>query len=443
MSEKIEDKVKRIRERDESTGLALSKPLEAFKAGYHENAIILCGSVIQSVLRSIWHREGIVGEADSLSAAALLERVRDRISDTMIAQAFEEIASISGKVDEGEHIPFEDAFEFLRKTCSVVLWYVEKYKTNLPQSKVSKKLALFGIGLAVILTASISLVAAKYIYMLSETSEIVENSAQNEDQIYAKITLPNGQKPQTDEDWQKVAYECIDNDNNNGALYCFTKAIELNRAAKYLGPRSYIYLHMGLYDKALPDALEMVDREPEWHQAHHTLALVYLYTKKLEKAKKHLKIACELGLQEACDDFNKHFPKETASVKYLGLTLSNGRKPETDRDWLIIGESFFDKKDYDGAVYCATKAVEINRTHINLGCRAMSYLSGGQYKKAEADAIAALKINPDYDYGNYVLGLIFYRTNQFENARQYFEKACSLGDSDGCEFLKQLPDKTE
>ena len=315
MSGKIDDQVKRIRERDESAGSALSKPLEAFKAGYHENAIILCGTLIQSILRDIWTRESIPGGSEALSASTMLEKVKPLISDSMIQESLEEIATASDKVDSGEHIPFEDAFEFLRKTCSVVLWYVESYKHAQPsEATVSKKSFIASIAVAVVVTAIVT----------------------------AGITV---------------------------AIL-----------------------------KQSPETTMVTPASP---------------------------------------------PKVAAPTSYANLTLPNGRAPETDQDWVIIAEGFIEKNDFDGAVYCLTKAVEKNWTPQNLTHRAVAYLNGGQYKKAGDDAITALKINPEFGYAYYALGEIFKKTNQMDNAKRNFEKACSLGHQRGCEALKQFPDKAE
>lgn len=151
----IEKQHQDIERKNGIIGQKLTKPMEALKSGYHENAVSLCGSILQSILKDMWQRENIPGDPEIHNTENLLEGVKDRIQDQLIKKYLDEVMATSLKADAGEHLKMEDAFEMFRKLCSVVMWYLEKYPSHdhLVQSsskRLSVKVFLSSIGLLLI-----------------------------------------------------------------------------------------------------------------------------------------------------------------------------------------------------------------------------------------------------------------------------------------------------
>ena len=141
--DKIEKQYQNIKKKNGKIGRKLSESMEALKSGYHENAILLGGNILQSILRNMWRKEDIPGNAEDLGVEKLLEGLKGIIEDQLMRRYFEEIGEASQRADKGEHLEMEDAFEMLRKLCSVVMWYLGKYQVYDQTEKIIGKKGLF------------------------------------------------------------------------------------------------------------------------------------------------------------------------------------------------------------------------------------------------------------------------------------------------------------
>jgi tetratricopeptide (TPR) repeat protein len=91
------------------------------------------------------------------------------------------------------------------------------------------------------------------------------------------------------------------------------------------------------------------------------------------------------------------------------------------------------RKNYDGALEDAKKAVELNaengNAHYALGL-ALAYKQ--DFKSAAPSLEKALAINPNNAYGHYQLGMVQYRLKRYDQTIAHFEK-----------FLEMMPDAPE
>jgi tetratricopeptide (TPR) repeat protein len=91
------------------------------------------------------------------------------------------------------------------------------------------------------------------------------------------------------------------------------------------------------------------------------------------------------------------------------------------------------RKNYDGALDDAKKAVELNGenggAHYALG---LAYAYKQDFKNAAPSLERALALNPENAYGHYQLGLVQYRLKRNDQTIIHFEK-----------FLELMPDAPE
>jgi tetratricopeptide (TPR) repeat protein len=66
-------------------------------------------------------------------------------------------------------------------------------------------------------------------------------------------------------------------------------------------------------------------------------------------------------------------------------------------DWKNKGNDFFKNQDFNSAVECFTKAIELDSSnHIFFSNRSGAYANLGQYEQSLEDANTALKISPSH-----------------------------------------------
>ena len=85
---------------------------------------------------------------------------------------------------------------------------------------------------------------------------------------------------------------------------------------------------------------------------------------------------------------------------------------------------------YENAVEYATRQLENVKDDYYYIERALLYLEGYEFEKAQKDAEAALEINAENVYAYNAVGLSFLRRGDFVDALDYFDKAISLEDGD-------------
>jgi tetratricopeptide (TPR) repeat protein len=163
-----------------------------------------------------------------------------------------------------------------------------------------------------------------------------------------------------------------------------------------------------------------------------------------------------------------------AVTAMLGTSCNTPDEPETANDWYKKGKYYSDRDTYGKAIEYLTKAIELDPNHEkSYSLRGYCYYSMVQYEEAISDFEMALKLgNEKADESYYYMGWAHYDMENYEEAVKCFtivvemhpnsarfhydracaynklglfieaekdlRKACSLGDSDGCEEAKSM-----
>lgn len=277
-------------------GHKLSEPIAALKSGYHENAIVLCGNILQSILRDMWKKENIPGNHEALDVEKLLEGVKGKIEDRLIERYFDEITEASQKADKGEHLEIEEAFDIMRKLCSVVMWYLEKYlhgytKHGLILRRRHIGLILFALIISVI--ASVFLVNS--FVNRSRVSDAIDKISMQKDSMNIF----------TDEDWIEFGKIQILSWELNGAIYSFSKALEIKKTDTAYWLRAAVYDLKRFYEKSLADCNEAIKINPKCRRAYCIKGKFFERIGEIEKAKNNFMKSCYLDDAEACEFYER------------------------------------------------------------------------------------------------------------------------------------------
>jgi len=193
-------------------------------SGYHDNAVTLCGSVLQSILKNVWRQEEISGSPDKLNLTTLLEHTKDKPQDPLISRYLAEITEASTKADSGEHLEMEEAFEMLRKVCTVSMWYLAKYPfgpTKYIWKLLSRPAPVFSLVLLFFVVAT-ALTTSVVIRWSKSTSPIAF------EETYASALGGQGQVTKNNElfheslsnyEWIQVAIKEIQQENWDEAIF--------------------------------------------------------------------------------------------------------------------------------------------------------------------------------------------------------------------------------
>jgi len=141
-----------------------------------------------------------------------------------------------------------------------------------------------------------------------------------------------------------------------------------------------------------------------------------------------IKQAFELKKEERFED-----ALEILNTLHLNDSASNEIKKALIEVLFEYGSYLNDDwvEDFEKAVDCFTRIIELDaknyRAWYNLG---ISYFRLKQTKKSLEAYEQALKINPEYEYVFYNIGLVYEILNEdYESAAKYYEKALRLNES--------------
>ena len=86
--------------------------------------------------------------------------------------------------------------------------------------------------------------------------------------------------------------------------------------------------------------------------------------------------------------------------------MAENKKLPSAEDYYNRGVRFLENDDYDKAVLCFTKAIQLDKNYTYAyGHRGFSYLKKGDNNKAIADCTQAIWLNPDYTTPYFTRGI--------------------------------------
>lgn len=113
----------------------------------------------------------------------------------------------------------------------------------------------------------------------------------------------------------------------------------------------------------------------------------------------------------------------TLSFAYKDILITK----EPSAIYFALGKHYFNKNDFDNAIYYFKKAIELKpdfaEAHLNLG---VSFYYAKNTSEAINFLIKALDIKKDYAKAHYSIALIYYETKDFDDAIFHLSKAAEL-----------------
>lgn len=278
---------------------------------------------------------------------------------------------------------------------------------------------------------------------------------------------------------QETAKTCFDNgvqayraEDFDNAILHFSKAIELD--PKFVDAwfeRAWSYLKLGgkpNYDKALTDVAKVLALSPdnkaicfargEIYRSKAMLSLAAGNKREadgyLDKALADYQIALEANptspviplsighahaakgdLDSALAAYSKVLektPQETSPV-WLRSLFENYEKQKRECDcgnfkhmWYLAGKFQYDKKHYDQAIRCFSKALDLGLTDWSVySDRSRAYGRQGDFSRAIADASEVIKLAP-YEFHYSVRAELYQKNGELDKAIADYTKAIKL-----------------
>uniref|UniRef100_A0A914E447 RNA polymerase II-associated protein 3 n=1 Tax=Acrobeloides nanus TaxID=290746 RepID=A0A914E447_9BILA len=119
--------------------------------------------------------------------------------------------------------------------------------------------------------------------------------------------------------------------------------------------------------------------------------------------------------------------------------------PDQVENLRLAGNQYFQKKMYNNAVDCYSRALQMRLDPLVLGNRAQAYLNLKKYEKAYTDADAAIKLDPNFVKGIYRRALALHELGLNARAKLDLERILELEAQNKqakelLEKIKHLPD---
>ena len=101
--------------------------------------------------------------------------------------------------------------------------------------------------------------------------------------------------------WFNRGFEHMKSMEFGKAVYCYTKAIEINPKYKeaYFD-RGNAYIYLSLFAEAVADFRKVIRMDPDYADAYYCLGFASLLMGDVNNAKEGFRRACALGLERAC-----------------------------------------------------------------------------------------------------------------------------------------------
>lgn len=119
------------------------------------------------------------------------------------------------------------------------------------------------------------------------------------------------------------------------------------------------------------------------------------------------------------------------------LLLLTGFQHQDARFYVELAQMYSVRGDNDTAMALYTRAISLEPQNSDLYvARGFFLLKQNQLDPALADLSTVIALKPDMADGYLSRGLVYLDHDKPDLARADFSKACQLGDTSGCQFLK-------
>ena len=197
----------------------------------------------------------------------------------------------------------------------------------------------------------------------------------------------------------EAAWDLESNDDFNGAIELFDKAIELNpnNALAYFG-RGTVYSELKQHERALADFNKSIELDANYTDAYNNRGNVYFALENFDAALKDFDEAVRLNPNDAEILYNR-------------------------------GNTYMEKDDFNAAIRDFTKAIELDSTYAAAYFnRGLSYKISEDYEAAVDDFTAYIELNPDDAQAYKLRGECYEALGDAEAAQADFDSAAELAD---------------
>jgi len=276
------------------------------KPGYNESTSILCGNILQFVLKDIWRKERIPGNPNHAASHELFKKVHDNITDSLMNQYLSQLSEASLKADDGKHLKLEETFEMLRRLCSFIMWYLIKYHGEERKHRVlsprwlvkpSSIVPLFTVFLAVALTyffvdrnpleqpvMPFSVATASH----TQQTRNIQKDPSSAEHSTEQSTISKHDKKEWDEE-----------------IHNFTKPLRTESSHVFYAERAIERANDGYYELAISDCNKAIELNPKFGFAYHVRGMTLQLINRTREAKQDFIKGCSFGEHPACEAYEQ------------------------------------------------------------------------------------------------------------------------------------------
>lgn len=245
--------------------------------------------------------------------------------------------------------------------------------------------------------------------------------------------LKTKNKTTTAEERTKINAKIKRNEDNFTAMQWTEKGIE--------------YYHSKKYDKAIECYNKAIGLNSKYDLAWYALGGTYLELDKLKPAIEHLSKAVELNPKNIYSRFALVIAYENSNntskaLKYLDEAKNINFKDSKDyREWCIIGIGYWSIKNYENAVECFNKAINLNPNNENVyGLFAGLYVSQNNYNKVIEYTRKMISLNPNNAKSWSLIAAAYFEMHKYKKSLECIDKAIKLNpnNSDYKKFRSEL-----
>jgi Tfp pilus assembly protein PilF len=122
----------------------------------------------------------------------------------------------------------------------------------------------------------------------------------------------------------------------------------------------------------------------------------------------------------------------------LATLLLTGFRHQDARIYVELAQMYSSRGDNDTALTLYDRAISLEPQNRDLYvARGFFLLKQNRLDPALADLSTVITLQPDKADGYLSRGLVYLQHDKADLARADFSKACQLGDTSGCQFLKE------
>ncbi len=245
--------------------------------------------------------------------------------------------------------------------------------------------------------------------------------------------------------FEKGLRSLIDFDDNQ-AIEELTEAISLSPDyAEAYQNRGIAYYNNDEGMRAIQDLARVVALKPGSYGAHLSQGIIYTEEKKLGKASDEFKAAIAINPEEALAYIGRGHvyeqmkrPDLKKARAYFDRAVSKGGK------WLPIshtkrGGVLAQLEQFDQAIADFNAAIDLSpRNWLAYLGRGIALVLKQQYSKGLEDLNHAMDLHPNKPEAHLIRGQVYAEIGNGPRAIADFQKACDLGNTEGCEYWQIL-----